>query len=61
MINTDETQYAAVYKRSNGTKVYIDTSMAAKTPEEREKAIELVRKAVWQAFESRMLEEIEGV
>lgn len=61
MIDTikNETEYAAVYERSNGAKIYIHTSMAATTPVEREKAIELVRKAVWKSFALRMFNEQE--
>lgn len=52
-----DSDYAAVYQLG-GTKVRIDTSMAAKTQEDRERVISILRKVLWRTLENEAMHRV---
>jgi uncharacterized DUF497 family protein len=59
LMENPDSEYAAVYQLG-GTKVLIDTSMAAKTPEDRERAISIFRKALWRTLENDAMQRVKN-
>lgn len=52
-----DSEYAAIY-RLGETTVRIDTSMAAKTPEDREAVLKRIKKALWDILETHAMKRI---
>lgn len=54
-----DSEFAAIY-HFGGTKIRVDTSLAAKTPEDRERAINILKKALFDILDDEALAKLKN-